>query len=32
MHDKVSAVIVTLQEFSQLVVSSEKILKSVASG
>lgn len=32
MHDKASAVIVTLQEFSQLVVSSEKILKSVASG
>lgn len=31
MHGKVSAVIVTLQEFSQLVVSSEKILKSVAS-
>lgn len=32
MHGKVSAVIVTLQEFSQLVVSSEKILKSITSG
>lgn len=32
MHGKVSAVIVTLQVFSQLVVSSEKMIKSVASG